>query len=53
MSKCELARPHCTASINSSINTDYSILLNINLNKQVYLEIPSITFHYCYLSSCW
>ena len=39
MSKCELARPHCTASINSSINTDYFILQNINLNKRVDLEI--------------
>ena len=46
VSKCELARPHCTASINSGINTDYSILQNINLNKRVYF-----TFHYCYLSS--
>ena len=41
VSKCELARPHCTASINSGINTDYSILQNINLNKRVYF-----TFHY-------
>ena len=39
MSKCELARPHCTASINSSINTDYSILQNINLNNRADLEI--------------